>query len=326
MDNIRWGILGPGNIARSFSQGLSVLDDAEIVAVGSRSAERAAAFGEQYGVRRRYASYEALANDPDVDVVYVATPHPFHKEHSLLCLRAGKPVLCEKPFTLNAADTAEVIALARERRLFLMEAIWTRFLPHIVKLRQLIAEGAIGEVRQVRADFSFRAEIDPQSRLFDPALGGGALLDVGIYPVSLVAMLLGAPADIVSLAQLGTTGVDEQAGIVMRYDGGRLAVLTTAIRTSSPHEALMLGTTGHIKVHDAWWKPSALTLVRDGKPEQPIDVPAVGNGYNYEAAEVMRCLREGRTESEIMPLDESLAIMRTLDAIREQWGLRYPGE
>jgi dihydrodiol dehydrogenase / D-xylose 1-dehydrogenase (NADP) len=326
MENIRWGILGPGNIARSFAQGLSVLDDAEIVAVGSRSAERAAAFGEQYGVPRRYTSYEALANDPDVDVVYVATPHPFHKEHSLLCLRAGKPVLCEKPFTLNAADTAAVIALARERRLFLMEAIWTRFLPHIVKLRELIAEGAIGEVRQVRADFSFRAEVDPKSRLFDPTLGGGGLLDVGIYPVSLAAMLLGAPSDIASLAQLGTTGVDEQAGIVMRYDGGRLAVLTTAIRTSSPHEALILGTTGQIKVHDAWWKPSTLTLARDGRAAQPIDVSAVGNGYNYEAAEVMRCLRAGRTESATMPLDESLAIMRTLDAIRAQWGLRYPGE
>jgi predicted dehydrogenase len=326
MSNIRWGILGPGNIARSFAQGLSVLDDAEIVAVGSRSAERAAAFGERYNIPRRHASYEALANDPDVDVVYVATPHPFHKQHNLLCLRAGKPVLCEKPFTLNAADTAEVIAMARDRRLFLMEAIWSRFLPHIARLRELIAEGAIGEVRQVRADFSFRTEVDPKSRLFDPALGGGGLLDVGIYPVSLAAMLLGAPSDIASLAQLGATGVDEQAGIVMRYDGGRLAVLTTAIRTSSPHEALILGTAGHIKVHDAWWKPSTLTLVRDGKLEEPIDVPAVGNGYNYEAAEVMRCLREGRTESATMPLDESLAIMRTLDAIRAQWGLRYPGE
>jgi predicted dehydrogenase len=207
-----------------------------------------------------------------------------------------------------------------------MEAIWSRFLPHIVKLRELIAEGAIGEVRQVRADFSFRTEVDPKSRLFDPALGGGGLLDVGIYPVSLAAMLLGAPSDIASLAQLGTTGVDEQAGIVMRYDGGRLAVLTTGIRTSSPHEALILGTEGHIRVHDAWWKPSALTLARDGEAAQPIDAPAVGNGYNYEAAEVMRCLRAGRTESETMPLDESLAIMRTLDAIRAQWGLRYPSE
>jgi predicted dehydrogenase len=326
MDKIRWGILGAGRIAGAFAEGLRALDDAELVAVGSRSAEGAERFGERFGVPTRHANYEALAHDPNVDAIYVATPHPFHKPNTLLCLEAGKPVLCEKPFALNAAEAAEMIAAARARGLFLMEAMWSRFLPHITRLRALLADGAIGEVRQVRADFSFRTELDPRGRLFDPALGGGGLLDVGIYPVALAWMILGAPSKIVSLADLGSTGVDEQAALVFGYPGGRLAVLTCATRTNAPHEALVLGEKGHIKVHEAWWKPSSLSMSISGQPDQQIDVPAVGNGYNYEAAEVGRCLRAGRLESDIMPLDETLAIARALDQVRGQWGLRYPAE
>ena len=326
MDKIRWGILGAGRIAGAFAEGLQALDDAELVAVGSRSSEGAQRFGERFGVPTRHASYDALARDPNVDVIYVATPHPYHKPNTLLCLEAGKPVLCEKPFALNAAEAAEMVAAARSRGLFLMEAMWSRFLPHVARLRALLAEGAIGEVRQVRADFSFRTEFDPHSRLFDPALGGGGLLDVGIYPVALAWMILGAPSKIVSLADLGATGVDEQAALLFGYPGGRLAVLTCATRTNAPHEALVLGEKGQIKLHEAWWKPSSLTLAVAGQPEQHIETPATGNGYNYEAAEVGRCLRAGRLESDIMPLDETLAIARTLDQVRAQWGLRYPAE
>jgi predicted dehydrogenase len=326
MSTFRWGILGTGNIAGKFAEGLSALDDVELVAVGSRTAEAAVAFGERYGVPRRHASYADLANDPEVDAIYVATPHTFHKENTLLCLEAGKPVLCEKPFAINAGEAQQMIATARDRGVFLMEAMWTRFLPHIVRLRELLAAGAIGELRQIRADFSFRTNFDPRGRLFDPALGGGGLLDVGIYPVALASMIFGAPSRIAALADLGSTGVDEQAALVFGYTGGALAVLTCATRTSAPHEALLLGDSGQIKLHDAWWKPSALTVSVDGMQPERIEPAAVGNGYNYEAAEVARCVRAGRLESDVMPLVETLAIARTLDAVRAQWGLRYPSE
>jgi len=235
-------------------------------------------------------------------------------------------VLCEKPFAINAGEAQTMIAAARERGLFLMEAMWTRFLPHIVRLRELLAAEAIGEVRMLQADFGFRTSFNPQGRLFDPALGGGALLDVGIYTASLASMIFGAPERVTGMADLGATGVDEQSAMIFGYSGGRLALLSQAIRTGSPHEALLLGTKGKIRVHSSWWKAAPMTLSVDGQPDELIDVPSVGNGYNYEAAEVGRCLREGRTESDVMPLDETLAIMRTLDELRSQWGLRYPGE
>lgn len=322
---IHWGILGTGSIARKFATGLSVLPDAKLAAVGSRGQETAEAFGDEFDVPRRHPSYEALANDEQVDVIYVATPHSLHRENTLLCLAAGKAVLCEKPFAINAAQADEMIAAARARGLFLMEAMWTRYLPATVKLRELLAAGAIGDVRLVAADFGFRAGADPGRRLFNPALGGGALLDVGVYPVSLASMIFGGPPErIASLAALGETGVDEQAGMVLGYDDGRLAVLHTAIRTRTAHEAQVYGTDGRIRVPD-FWHATHLLVVRGGREER-VDAPFDGNGYNHEAAEVMDCLRGGRTESDVMPLDESLSVMQTLDRIREQWGLRYPME
>jgi predicted dehydrogenase len=326
MDPIRWGILGRGGIANSFAQGLRALPDAELLAVGSRSAQDAEAFGEQYGVPHRYGSYAALVEDPDVDVIYVATPHPFHKAHSLLAMRAGKAVLCEKPLTVNAREAAELIDYARAQRLFLMQAMWTRFLPAIGYLRQLLADGAIGEVRLMQADFSFRADFDPHHRLFDPALGGGALLDAGIYPLSLASMVFGPPAGIASHAHLGATGVDEQAAVVLKYAAGQLAVLTMATRTAGPQLAVIRGTEGYITLPPEWLRATRLVITRPGQPDEVVDRPLLGNGYNYEAAETMRCLRAGRLESEVMPLDETLALMETLDAIRAQWGLKYPGE
>jgi predicted dehydrogenase len=326
MGKTRWGILGTGNIASQFATGLVALDDAALVAVGSRTDAAAQAFGERFGVPRRHASYAELAGDPDVDVIYVATPHSLHRDNTLLCLQAGKAVLCEKPFAINAGEAQAMIAAARERGLFLMEAMWTRFLPHMVKLRQLLADGAIGELRMLQADFGFRTDVDPKSRLFDPTLGGGALLDVGIYPVSLAALLFGTPARVTSMAHLGAAGVDEQSAQIFGYAQGQLAILSSAIRTNSPHEALLLGTNGSIRLHSSWWKPTTMTLAISGRPDELIEVPATGNGYNYEAAEVGGCLRAGRTESDVMPLDETLAIMRTLDELRAQWGLRYPSD
>ena len=215
MEKIRWGILSTGNIARQFAHGLAALDDAELVAVGSRSAASADQFGNEFNVANRHASYEALANDPAVDAIYVATPHTLHAANTLLCLRAGKAVLCEKPFAINAAETAAMIAEARTRGLFLMEAMWTRFLPHMVRIRALIHAGAIGDVRMLNSTFGFRTEFDPKGRLFDPALGGGALLDVGIYPVSFASMVFGTPTFITSHATIGATGVDEQVAMIL---------------------------------------------------------------------------------------------------------------
>ena len=325
MTKIRWGILGTGNIAKQFARGLAVLPDADLAAVGSRALAGADGFGDEFDVPRRHPSYAALAGDPDVDAIYVATPHTLHCENSLLCLQAGKAVLCEKPFTVNAGEAEQVIDLAREKGLFLMEAMWTRFLPAMVKVRQLLAEGAIGEVGMLAADFGFRASFDPQSRLFDPHLGGGALLDVGVYPISLASMVFGTPSRISSMAHLGQTGVDEQAAMIFGYDQDRMAVLTAATRTNTPHEAILNGSEGRIRIDSPWWKPVALTLSVQGE-DRVLDLPFEGNGYNYEAVEVMDCMRGGKTESDVMPLDETLSIMQTMDRIRAQWGLRYPME
>ena len=326
MEAIRWGILGTGNIASVFAKGLTFLSDAQLVAVGSRAAESAQRFAERFDVPRAHDSYEALANDPDVDIVYVSTPHSLHYDNTMLCLRAGKAVLCEKPFAINAREAAEMIATARERKLFLMEAMWTRFLPSMVRMRELLAERVIGDLRMLQADFGFRANFNPQSRLFDPALGGGGLMDVGVYCVSLASQLFGMPDRMVGLAETGTTGVDEQGAAILGYPSGQLAVLSTAIRTTTPHEATLMGTEGLIRLPSSWWKGTGLTVMRNDQPPETINLQFEGNGYNYEAAEAGRCLRAGKLESEIMPLDETLAIMQTLDQIRVQWGVRYPGE
>jgi len=326
-DKIRWGILGTGRIAAKFAEGLSALPDAELVAVGSRARDTADAFGEERNVPHRHPSYEKLAQDPDVDVIYVATPHPMHKDNSLLCLENGKAVLCEKPFAINAAEAEAMIRAARERRLFLMEAMWTRFLPTLVKAREWLAAGLIGEPRMVTASFGMRAQFDPESRLFSLALGGGGLLDVGVYAVSFASMVLGSrPAQIASVAQLGETGVDEQAAMVMRYERGQMAVLSCAVRTALVHEASIIGTLGRIALAPPFWRGTTATLFVSGKDDETLELPYEGNGYNCEAAEVMRCLREGKPESDVMPLDESLDIMKMMDAMRAQWGLKYPTE
>ncbi len=322
---LRWGILGCGSIAAKFATGLQSVPDAKLVAAASRAQDKADQFADKFGAPHRHAGYELLAQNPDVDVVYVATPHPMHAEHSILCLNAGKAVLCEKPFTVNAAQAEQVIQVARARSVFLMEAMWSRFFPLMGRVRELIQNGAIGDVRMVQADFGFRTDVNPKGRLFDLALGGGGLLDVGVYPLSLASMLLGAPTQVTSVAQLGETGVDEQAAFALMYEGGRIASLTTGIRTNMPHEAIVMGTEGMIKLHAPWWKLAKITVTIGGKDEV-LDEPFDGQGMNYEAAHVGACLAAGKTESDIMPLSESLQLMQTMDTLRAQWGLRYPME
>ncbi len=323
---VRWGILGPGSIARQFAEGLKSASNARLMAVGSRDGAKAEAFGAQFDVPHRHSSYQALVEDPEVDAIYVATPHPFHKEHCLLALNAGKATLCEKPFTLNVREAEEVVRTAREKQVFLMEGMWSRFFPLMTQLRSLLQAGEIGRVRMVEADFGFRAGFDPKSRLFDPHLGGGALLDVGVYVVSFASMILGTPDRMTGLATLGATNIDEQAAIVLGHPNGALALLSTAIRTNTPHNATILGEEGRIVLKPPFWKPERMTVSRNGKPDEEIYSPAVGSGFNYEADEVDRCLQAGKLESDILPLDETLAIMHTLDTLRAQWGVVYPTE
>ncbi len=322
---LRWGILGCGKIADSFATGLHSVPDAKLVAAASRSQDKADAFADKFGAPNRHASYEALAQNAEVDAVYVATPHPLHAEHSILCLNAGKVVLCEKPFTVNAAQAERVIQVSRDRKVFLMEAMWSRFFPLMGRVREIVKSGAVGDVRMVQADFGFRAGVNPESRLFNPALGGGGLLDVGIYALSLASMLLGTPTQITGVAQIGETGVDEQAALALMYAEGRIASLTTGIRTNTPHEAHVLGTDGMIKLHAPWWKLAKITVTAGGK-EEVVDEPFAGQGMNYEAAHVAACLAAGKIESDIMPLDETLQIIKTMDTLRAQWNLRYPME
>ena len=326
MSRVRWGILGAGSIAGRFSEALAALPEAETLAVGSRSQDSADRFAEAHGFSRAYPSYEELAADPDVDVVYVATPHPFHAENVELCLRAGKAVLCEKPFTVNAAEARRLVGLARERGLFLMEGMWTRFFPLMRRLRRMLSEGALGEPRMLTVDFGFRAELDPASRLFDPKLGGGAMLDVGVYCVSFASMVLGRPVRGTGISHLGETGVDEQFAATLEHGGGRISAITAGTRTASPHEATVLGTEGYARIHSPWWRPEAMTISRPGHEDEVVREPTEENGFRYEAAEVMRCLGAGEGESRIMPLDETVRVLETMDEIRASWGLRYPGE
>lgn len=326
MSPVRWGIIGAGSIAAAFSEALAALPNAERLAVGSRSGPTAQAFAEANGFSRSYASYGELAADPDVDVVYVATPHPFHAENVELCLRAGKAVLCEKPFAMNAAEARRVVGISRERGLFLMEGMWTRFFPLMGSLRGMLSDGTIGEPRMLTVDFGFRGPFDPSSRLFDPKLGGGAMLDVGVYCVSFASMVLGRPALAAGFSHLGETGVDEQFAAVLEHGGGRLSAITAATRTATPQEATVVGTEGSVRVHSPWWRPEAMTVSRPGEEDRLVEEAPEGNGFGYEAAEVMRCLESGRKESEIMPLDETISVLETMDGIRAAWGLRYPGE
>ena len=312
---LHWGILGTGGIAHAFAADLVHTDTGEIVAVGSRSQEGADRFGEQYGIGRRHASYEALAADPGVDAIYVATPHPFHHENTLLALGAGKHVLVEKAFTMNAAQAVELVAAARARGLFLMEAMWTRFLPHVVEIRRLLAEGALGRVVTVMADHGQWFAFDPSSRLFAPELGGGALLDLGVYPVSFASMVLGTPTRIEALVEPAPTGVDGQVSILLGHDGGAQAVLNCTSSAASPTRASIVGSDGRIDVDGPFYANVGFTFTPRGGTPTRFEAPERVHGLCYEAAEVARCVAEGLLESPGMPLDESIEIMRTMDTV-----------
>jgi predicted dehydrogenase len=320
----KWGILGCGHIAAKFAAGLRAVPDAQLFAVAARDEVKAREFCKRHNAAKWYAGYKALAADPEIDVVYVATPHAFHKEHTILCLNSGKHVLCEKPFAINKKESEEMAAAAQTKGLFLMEAMWTRFLPVIGRVRELLAGGAIGDVRMLTADFGYRAEFSPQSRLFDPALGGGSLLDVGVYPVAFARLIFNrTPSAVASSATLAMTGVDESMAAILRYDKGEVAVLSSSISLVTANEAHIFGTAGSIHIPFFW---RAVTAAVSAGGIKEIAIPFRANGYEYEAEEVMRCIGEGKTVSDVMPLTESLAVMETMDSIRARWGLVYPME
>lgn len=322
----KWAIMGTGTIANNFAKGLSVLPEAELYAVASRSKDKAEEFGNTYGASKMYGSYEELVQDKDVDVVYIATPNTAHKDNAILCINNGKAVLCEKPFTINAKEAEEVIKLAREKKIFIMEGMWSRFFPVMETLRKWMEEEVIGELRMVTADFGFRREGPMEERKVSPQRGGGALLDVGVYPIAFASMIFGsAPKDITGLTSIIDTGVDEQSSMLLGYEGGKMALLSCAINTPTPKEARIIGNKGSIHIPN-FSRATTATLEVIGEEPVTVEIPLEGNGYNYEAAAVMQCLNEGKLESELMSLDETLAIMKIMDELRGQYGIKFPTE
>jgi predicted dehydrogenase len=315
---VRWGILGTGGIASAFAEDLQLTRSGTAVAVGSRSQESADRFADKFGITGRHASYTSLVADPDVDVIYVATPHPMHHGNAILALQAGKHVLIEKPFTMNAAEARDIARVARGRGLFAMEAMWTRFLPHVAVIRDWLASGALGDVVTVAADHGQWFAEDAGFRLFAPELGGGALLDLGVYPVSFASMVLGPPNRVVSLSDPAFTGVDAQTSMLFGYEGGAQALLTCTLRAKSPTRAAIVGTDARIEIDGNFYAPVAVTLIpRNGEPTR-VDSVHEGRGLYHQADEVARRLAAGETESPLMPLDETISIMETMDTVLAQ--------
>jgi len=321
-ERIRWGILSTGWIAESFVHGLRQLPDAELAAVGSRSVEAAQAFADRFGFARAHGTWQALAADPEVDVIYVATPHHAHFDATMTCLQAGKAALTEKPFTLDRATSETLVETARSNGVFLMEAMWMRCIPAIRRIAGLISDGVIGDVVNVQADFGLQGPVDESHRLRNRALGGGALLDLGVYPVTFAHLFLGAPSSVQAWAQLTAGGVDENTGLVLGYDSGATAVLSCSLTGDTSRRGVITGRLGRIEVPREFYHPRGFAVVRGGDVEQ-VDVPYEGHGYHFEAEEVQRCLREGLLESPLIPHSETLSVMRTLDLARAQIGVTY---
>ncbi|MBF9133984.1 Gfo/Idh/MocA family oxidoreductase [Plantactinospora sp. S1510] len=319
----RWGILATGDIAATFVEDLRLLPDAEVVAVGSRTPETARIFADRHGVPRAYGSWQEFAADDDIDVVYVATPHAAHFDATMTCLSAGRAVLCEKPITLDRASSQQLVDTARTSNVFLMEAMWMRCNPVVLRILELIADGAIGEVTGVQADFGVGGPFPPEHRMRARALGGGALLDLGVYPISLAHLLLGLPDQVRAWAKISPEGVDENTGIVFGYDSGAVATLGCGMIGATPVTASITGRTGRIELAPPFYRPTRVTLHRAGVAPELLPIDLTGSGYQHEAAEVQRCLRAGLLESPLVPHAVTLEVMGLLDDIRQQIGVHY---
>jgi predicted dehydrogenase len=320
---VRWGILAPGGIAERFAADLALVEGAELAAVGSRSQASAEAFAERFGFARAHGSYADLAADDGVDVVYVATPHAMHFDAALLCLSAGKAALVEKPITLDLASAARLVAAAHAENVFLMEAMWMRCNPAIRKIHELVEDGAIGWVSSIQADFGLHGPFPAEHRLRNPKLGGGALLDLGVYPLNLVHLILGAPSEVRSWAHLTPEGVDENTGVLLGYQAGAVAAVTCSINGESRNAASITGTEGRIDLPPGFFAPREFTLTRPGREPETFEFPFEGSGYQFEAAEVQRSIQGGEFESPLMPHSTTLELMTLLDTIRSEIGVAY---
>ncbi len=324
---IKWGIISTGHISSKFADALKMLPQAELVVVASRNQKSATEFAKKHNIPKAYPTYQELADDPDVDVVYIGTPHSFHLENTLMCMRKGKSVLCEKALTINADEAKEMVRVAREENVFLMEAMIPRHIPLLKKVLQWVKEGRIGEVRMVKASRCAHGTFAPGARHLTPELGGGSLLDVGVYVISFASMIFNKPPiEVVGLGHIGELGSDEQGVAILKYDKGEIADLSFALKTNAVDEAYILGTEGYIKVHELFAVPTKASLYIDNKEVDVMEEAIIGNALNYEAEEVMRCMNEGLKESPHMPLDESIQIMGIMDKIRKPWGLVYPND
>ena len=323
---INWGIIGAGKIAGKFATDLATLPDANLYGVASRNEAKAADFAQTFGFQNAFGSYESMLKDPTVEAVYIATPHVFHCENTLMALNHKKAVICEKPFAMNIREVRQMLATAKANDTFLMDALWTLCLPHILKTKQIIESGQLGKIVSVKADFGFKANFDPTSRLFDRDLGGGSLLDIGIYPLLLSMFFLGKPEKVTAVAKMGATLVDEECAMFLSYDSGQTANLHSTLLARTPVEAYIYCENGLIHIPTQFHKPvSAIKILEyDGLKETAISFDKQGIGYKYEAAEVMRCLQKGKKESELIPHQFSLDLMEVLDEVRSQIGLVYP--
>ena len=319
----KWGIIGPGRIAQKFAAALALVPDATLHAVASKDIDRARQFATTYNAPVFYDNYEALANNDEVDAVYIATPHTFHHAHVLLCLQKNKAVLCEKPMSVNYASTLEMVETARNNNTFLMEAMWSRFLPIIEKTLQLIKEGEIGELKYLRADFGFVAPFDPSGRLYDMKLGGGSLLDVGVYPLFLAMLIMGKPDEIKAFAHLSPTGADETTNALLYYKNGMMANILSSITTQTPLIAEISGTEGTIILDRPWYKGSELHVRKKDTITQSVSVPYGSNGFELQVQEVQQCLEKKMTESQLMPLDFSLLISSVSEEIAKKINISY---
>ncbi len=323
---IKWGILATGRIAHKFATDLKLVPDAEFYAVASRDKTKSEDFKNKYGAKVSYGSYEELTLDPEVEVVYIATPHSMHFNCTMMCLEAGKHVLCEKPVGMNSVELDQMIKKAKEKGVFFMEALWTRFIPSYLKFRELVLDGTIGEPKYVQSDFGFVAPPTPGWRFVNKTLGGGSLLDIGIYPVFLSLDLFGVPESIEARAILNKYDIDEVCSMVFEYRKKQLlTALSSTIAANTPVESAVYGTRGNVKLNRWWHTPTSVTLTVDGRTEQ-FDFDEKGFGYQYEAMEVNNCIKKGATESEVFPLRRSVELHKTLDLIRGQIGLKYEAD
>lgn len=326
MGTVRWGILGTGKISHAFAEALKDTPGAVLAGVASRRIASAQAFAREFGAAAGYGSYQALADADDVDIIYIGTPHPMHAENALMALNAGKGVLCEKAFTMNRREAEEVVALARAKKLFLMEAMWTRFMPALAEVRRIIGSDEIGAVHQLSADFGFTATQGPEHRVFNPVLGGGALLDLGIYTLSIAAALLGPVVSVRAQAEMGSTGVDVETGFTLRHASGAMSVCSCSLRARTPCELTVSGAKGHVRMNTQFHCARSVTVVLADGHSRTVDTPFIGNGYAHEAIEAQRCFLAGLIESPHMAHEETLALMGVMDSIREEIGLRYAAD